>query len=81
MFLCMSSVFLSFLDNHRPLSSPISIFLINLTPNNLCKGRKHSAARIGYRDFHGSSPLLMLCMSTAILIYLDNSIFFVISVS
>jgi hypothetical protein len=54
--LCMSTVFLSFLDNHRPLSSPVSIFLTDSTPSSLCKGREHSAARIGHRDFHGRSP-------------------------
>ena len=68
----MSTVFLSFLDNHRPLSSPVSIFRTDSTPINLCKGRKHSAPRIGYRAFHCQSPLLILCMSTVFLSFLDN---------
>jgi hypothetical protein len=45
---------------------------------NSCKGRKHSAEQIRYSYFHCRSPLLMLCMSTVILIYLNNCIFFVI---
>ena len=76
--LCMSTVFLSFLDNRWPLSSPVSIFRTDLTPINLCKGRKHSTARIGHCEFHGRSPR---AWATVILIYLDNHIFFVISVS
>jgi hypothetical protein len=70
-----------FLDNYRPLSSPVSIFLTVSTPLNLCKGLKHSATRIGYHYFHCCSPLLMLCMSTVILICPDNHIFFVTWIS
>ena len=39
---------------------------------NLCKGRKHSAPRIGNDDFPGGSPLLMMCTSTVFLRFLDN---------
>ena len=72
LMLCMSTVFLSFLDNRWPLSSPVSIFRTDLTPINLCKGRKYSAPRIGDDDFRGGSPLLMLCMSTVFLSFFDN---------
>jgi hypothetical protein len=78
LMLCMSTVFLNFLYNYRPFLSPVSISRTNSIPLNLCKGQKHSAARIGYRDFQGRSSLLMLCMSIMILIYLDNSFFFVL---
>jgi hypothetical protein len=74
---CTSIVILSFLDNNRPLSSPVSNSRTDSTPLNLCKGRKHSAARIGYCNFYGRSPFLVLCMSMMIFIYLDNRIFFV----
>jgi hypothetical protein len=70
--LSMSTVILSFLDNHRHLSSPVSIFRTVSTPITLCKGRKHFAPRIGDDDFRGGSPLLMLCMSTVFLSFLDN---------
>jgi hypothetical protein len=68
----MRIVFRGFLGNRWPLSSPVSIFQTDLTPITLCKGRKHSAPRIGDDDFRGWSPLLMLCMSTVFLSFLDN---------
>ena len=74
----MNTVFLNFLSNHWPHSSPVSIFLTESTPLSTDKGQKHSAARIGHCDFHGRSPR---AWATVILIYLDNHIFFVISVS
>ena len=76
--LSMSTVFLSFLDNHRPLLSPVSISLTDSTPISLCKGRKHFASQIGYDDFRGGSPLLImaccawLSMSIVILSFLYN---------
>jgi hypothetical protein len=54
----MSSVFLSFLDNHRPLSNPVLSFWTDSTPINLCKGRKHSAPRIGDDDFRAMTQIL-----------------------
>ena len=63
--LCVSTVFLSYLGNHRSHSSPVSCFRTNSTPAKAYKGRKHSAARI--RDgvaatskLRGRSPLLTL---------------------
>jgi hypothetical protein len=47
LMLCMSKVFLIDLDNHRPHSSPVSIFQTDSTPLDLCKGLKDSAAPIG----------------------------------
>ena len=56
----MCTVFLSFLGNRWPLSSPVSIFLTNSTCLSLCKGQKCFAARIGNDNFRGCSPLLTL---------------------
>ena len=53
----MSTVFLIFLDNHRSLSSPVSIFQTDSTKLSTDKGRKHSDARISDDDFRRvSSP-------------------------
>jgi hypothetical protein len=41
----------SFLGNHRPHSSPVSIFQTNSTPLITCKDRKYYAARIGDSEF------------------------------
>jgi hypothetical protein len=40
-----------FLNNHRPYSSPVSIFLTDATPLIIDKGRKHYAERICYSYF------------------------------
>ena len=51
----MNTVFLNFLSNHWPHSSPVSIFLTESTPLSTDKGQKHSAVRIKDGDFE--SPL------------------------
>ena len=70
-YAAVCTVFLSFLDNHRPLSSPVSIFRTDLTPLNLnlCKGRKYSAAQIGDGDFRGGSLLPMLSGSRMSIVF------------
>ena len=54
----VSKVNLSFLSNHRPLSSPVSCFRTDSTPFNTAEGRTHSAARSWVGDFECGSPLL-----------------------
>jgi hypothetical protein len=58
-----------FLNNHRSLSSPVSIFRTDLTPITLCKGRKHSAAQIGDGDSRGGSLLLLLSGSRMSIVF------------
>ena len=61
-----------YLGNHRPHSSPVSIFRTDLAPLINGKGRKHSAAQIRDGEFERGSPPLMLCMGTVFLKYLGN---------
>ncbi len=70
------SVSLFFIDNHRLYLSPVSFFWKISTPMNLCKGQKHSAARIIDDDFRGCSLLVMLeplSMSTRLVFYLFST--------
>jgi len=55
-----STVNLSFLGNHRPLSSPVSCFRTDSTCLNAYKGQKYSAAWIALFVF-GRVPPLLFC--------------------
>ena len=72
---------LSFLSNHWPPLNPVSWFRTDSIPLNTRKSRKYSAAIIRDADFERGSPLLILCMSTLFLNYLDNHRPLLISVS
>ena len=58
--LCTSTVNLSFLSNHWPLSSPVSCFRTDLMPWNTLEGRQYSAARMRVFDFE-PDPHLLCC--------------------
>ena len=68
----VSTINLSFLNNHWPLSSPVSCFRTDLTCINAYKGRKHSAAWITLCVFGRVPPQAVLCTRTVNLSFLSN---------
>ena len=61
--MCGSAVFLTYLGNRWPPSSPVSIFRTDWMPASTGKGRKRSAARISDGEFESGLAAYVACSS------------------